>query len=227
MAFLVQCSCGAVTGVYLIITGQGGKLLQGGFYVVPVTGGEVCSAAGALEERISAENNVTADKADASGGMSGGFQNGKGHIADGHGVTLPYLYIGVDDDRAADKLRAVQGRVGEQGHFLRRTDNRTAQSLLQLIDRADMVIMSVGQQDMADGKLILVDIIEQGGNRPVAVDDAGVSVIVGNDIVIRADRAGCVASNFHFKFLLGLFPFVFQDYSKDGRVLQSEKKPFP
>lgn len=227
MAFLVQCRSGAMTGVYLIITGQGGELLQGGFYVVPVAGREVCSAAGALEQRISAENNVTADKADASGGMSGGFQNGKGHIADGHGIPLPYLYIGVDDDRTSDKLRAVQSGVGEQGHFLRRTDNRTAQSLLQLIDGADMVIMSVGQQDMADGKLILVDIVQQGGNGAVAVDDTGIAGIIGNDIVIRADRAGCIASNFHFKFLLGLFPFVFQDYSKDGRVLQSEKKPFP
>lgn len=60
-----------MTGIYLIIPGECGEPFQGFFDIIPIAGGEVCSAAGALKQGIAAENDILADKADGAYGMSG------------------------------------------------------------------------------------------------------------------------------------------------------------
>ena len=52
-----------MTGIYLIIPGECGEPFQGFFDIIPIAGGEVCSAAGALKQGIAAENDILADKA--------------------------------------------------------------------------------------------------------------------------------------------------------------------
>ena len=55
-----------MTGIYLIIPGECGEPFQGFFDIIPIAGGEVCSAAGALKQGIAAENDILADKADGA-----------------------------------------------------------------------------------------------------------------------------------------------------------------
>ena len=107
-----------MTGIYLIIPGECGEPFQGFFDIIPIAGGEVCSAAGALKQGIAAENDILADKADGAYRMSGGFHYVKFHIADGYLIALGNQNIGVNDDGAADKLGTVERRIGEDGRRL-------------------------------------------------------------------------------------------------------------
>ena len=84
-----------MTGIYLIIPGECGEPFQGFFDIIPIAGGEVCSAAGALKQRVAAENDILADKADGAYRMSGGFHYVKFHIADGYLIALGNQNIGV------------------------------------------------------------------------------------------------------------------------------------
>ena len=148
-----------MTGIYLIIPGECGEPFQGFFDIIPIAGGEVCSAAGALKQGIAAENDILADKADGAYRMSGGFHYVKFHIADGYLIALGNQNIGVNDDGAADKLGTVERRIGEDGHFLCRADDFTAEMCGNLVDGADMVIMSMGQQNMCNLEMILFYIL--------------------------------------------------------------------
>ena len=100
-AFCFQRGGRAMTGIYLIIPGECGEPFQGFFDIIPIAGGEVCSAAGALKQGIAAENDILADKADGAYGMSGGFHYVKFHIADGYLIALGNQNIGVNDDGAS------------------------------------------------------------------------------------------------------------------------------
>ena len=148
-----------MTGIYLIIPGECGEPFQGFFDIIPIAGGEVCSAAGALKQGIAAENDILADKADGAYRMSGGFHYVKFHITDGYLIALGNQNIGVNDDGAADKLRTVERRVGKNRHFLCRADDFAAEMRGNLVDGADMVIMSMGQQDMCNLEMILFYIL--------------------------------------------------------------------
>ena len=145
----------AMTGIYLIIPGKSRELFQGFFDIIPIAGGEICSATGALEQGIAAENDILADEADGACRMPGGFHDVEFHIPDSYLIPFGNQNIGMNDDGAADKLGTVEGRVGKDRHFLCCADDFTAEMLCNLIDRADMVIMPVGEQDMCNLEVVL------------------------------------------------------------------------
>ena len=73
-----------------------------------------------------------------------------------------------------------------------------------------MVIVTVGQQDVCYFQIVLCDIVQQGLDGAVAVDDACDTVIIGNNVVVCTHGACCVACDFHFEFLLVFFGHFFK-----------------
>ena len=67
---------------------------------------------------------------------------------------------------------------------------------------------------------VLCDIVQQGLDGAVAVDDAGDAVVIGNNVVVCADGACCVTRDFHCKFLL-MFSDIFSNYTNRSTIWQS------
>lgn len=221
-AFCFQCGGGAMAGIDLIIPGQSRQFFQGLDDIVPVARRQVCSAAGALEQGIPAEDGILADIADGAFCVAGGFQYFKLHIAHLYYIAVFHLHIGMYDDIAAAEMGAVDAGVCENTHFLGTANDGTAVMLRYFIHRACVVVMTMGQQDMGHLQVVFFDISIQGGRVAVAVDDSGDAVVIGNHIVVRTDGASRIASNLHGGSSLFVRISFFSNYINPAGNLQQE-----
>ena len=218
-AFIFHCCGGAVAGIYFVVTGQGSQSLQGKADGIPVACRQVCSAAGTLEQCVAAEDSIAADEADGTHCVTGCQHYFEFHVTNFYYVAFIYQFIGMDHDSGAYELRNVQGGVCEYGHFLCTANDLCTQFFRQFVYGAYMVIVAVCQQDVCYFQVVLCDIVQQGLDGAVAVDDTCDAVIIGNNVVVCAHGACCVACDFHFEFLL-VFSDIFSNYNNQSVFLQ-------
>ena len=92
------------------------------------------------------------------------------------------------------------------------------------VDRADVVVMTVGQQDMCHFQVIFFNIGIQGSGIAVAVDDGCDAIVIGNNIAVCADRTCSVACNFHGDSSLVRSDFIISNYTNPVGNLQQKRR---
>lgn len=133
------------------------------------------TAAGACKECIAGEQDVLAQEAHGAGRVARRLQHGKAKASDLDSVTVG---IGVGVIQRPGRQALGQGRVR-----LAQPDG-AARRLRHAAHAADMVKMTVRQQDSADGQAIALRCLQHALWRIAGIDDGADAVVIRSEIAI-------------------------------------------
>jgi hypothetical protein len=159
------------------LVGEGEEaVVDGGEELVGVAAGEVGAADGAGEEGVSGEEEGLVGKveADAALGVAGGVEDGAAEAGDGDEFAVVEGVVGGGDLGGGDAEPAGL----DVHHFYQReivliVEDGGSGEALEALGSGDVVDVGVGDDDLLDGEVVLVEDGDDAGDLVAGVDDDG------------------------------------------------------
>jgi hypothetical protein len=159
------------------VVGKGEEaVVYGGDELAGVAAGEVGAAYGAGEEGVSGEEEGLVGKveADAALGVAGGVENGAGEADDGDALAVVEGVVGGRDLGGGDAEPAgLHVHHFDQGQVVLVVEDGGSGEALEAMGSGDVVDVGVGDDDLADGEVVLVENAEDAGDIVAGIDHYG------------------------------------------------------
>jgi hypothetical protein len=159
------------------VVGEGEEaVVYGGDELAGVAAGEVGSAHGAGKEGVSGEEEgvVGEVEADTALGVAGGMEDGAGEADDGDAFAVVEGVVGGRDLGGGDAEPAgLHVHHFDQGQVVLVVEDGGSGEALEAVSSGDVVDVGVGDDDLADGEVVLVENAEDAGDVVAGVDHYG------------------------------------------------------
>lgn len=174
--------------------GQSKKVLvDGGEEFAGVASGEVGAADGAGEEGVSGEEEglLREVEADATFGVAGGVEDGAGEAGDGDDLAVVEGVVGGKDFGGRDAEPAgLDVHHVDQGEIKLVVENGCASEFFKALGSSDVVDVGMGDDDLFEGKVMLLEQLDDAGDVVAGIDDNGfMGAFVAKDGTVALEGA--------------------------------------
>ena len=176
------------------VIGEGEEaVVDGGDELWSVAAGEVGSAYGAGEESVAGEEEGLFGEveADAALGVARGVEDGAGEADDGDALAVVEGVVGGWDFGGGDAEPAgLHVHHFDQGEVVLVVEDGGSGDALEALGSGDVVDVGVGDDDLLDGEVVLVEDAEDGRDVVAGVDNDGLEGgFVAEDGAVAVQRA--------------------------------------
>jgi len=191
---LADCGSGTMSRDDGYRIGQSKKMLvDGGEELAGVASGEVGAADGAGEEGVPGEEEglLGEIEADTAFSVTGSVEDGSGEAGDGDGLAVVEGVVRGKDFRGGDAEPAsLDVHHVDQGEIELVVEDGCASEFFEALGSGDVVDVSMGDDDLLEGELMLLEQLDDAGDVVAGIDDNGFTgAFVAKDGTVAPERA--------------------------------------
>jgi hypothetical protein len=161
------------------VIGKGEEGVVDGFdELAGVAAGEIGSANGAGEEGVSREEKSLLGEieADAAFGVAGGVEDGAGQASNGNDLAIFEVGVRRGHFRGRDsEPSGLNVHHFDQGQIVLVVEDRRSGELFEALRSGDMVDVSVGDDDLLYGEVVMLQSADDAGDVVAGINDDGLA----------------------------------------------------